>query len=418
LVQSVLLFTLGFLSAAFLALMIAPAIWGRAVALTRKRIEASVPLTLNEVQADKDQLRAEFAMSTRRLEVSVKNFKDKITQQMVEISRNREELVRLSAERDEKHQSISQLEAQANELRAEMKRQEEALHKLATEQADAAALIEVRTHELERLKLQFQETAEVSDSRKIELVARETEIGSLTDKLSEHRREQKDLRAYAREIEIENKSAQETLKQERKRHHDLEKKAERLMTQLSDREEKLDRREKEMSRLRDQLRSSTSDGLDIDKRLMTADRVRLGLEAENAELTARLASLLGNARGGDIEKAFKKLEEDRDRLKKQVVALTSQKVALENKQMEEQIALAAGWDDERRDTAVLREQINDIAAEVVRMTAALEGPNSPIHAALNSNTPAEVNGAEKDLKLPVSLADRVRALQKAASVRR
>jgi chromosome segregation ATPase len=371
LVQSVLLFTLGFLSAAFLALMVAPAIWGRAVALTRKRIEASVPLTLNEVQADKDQLRAEFAMSTRRLEVSVKNFKDKITQQMVEISRNREELVRLSAERDEKHQSISQLEAQANELRAEMKRQEEALHKLATEQADAAAVLDVRTHELERIKIQLQEAAEVSDSRKIELVARDTEIGSLTDKLSEHRREQKDLRTYAREIEVEHKAAQEALKQERKRFHDLEKKAERLMTQLSDREEKLDRREKEMARLREQLRSSSSDGHDVDKRLMNADRIRLGLEAENAELTARLASLLGNARGGDIEKAFKKLEEDRDRLKKQVVTLTSQKVALENKQMEEQIALAAGWDDERRDTAVLREQINDIAAEVVRMTAAL-----------------------------------------------
>jgi uncharacterized protein YhaN len=172
-----------------------------------------------------------------------------------------------------------------------------------------------------------------------------------------------------------------------------------------------------MARLREQLRSSSSDGHDVDKRLMNADRIRLGLEAENAELTARLASLLGNARGGDIEKAFKKLEEDRDRLKKQVVTLTSQKVALENKQMEEQIALAAGWDDERRDTAVLREQINDIAAEVVRMTAALEGPNSPIHAALNSNTPNEVNGVEKDPNAPISLADRVRALQKAASVR-
>ncbi len=416
-VQSVLLFTLGFLSAAFLALMIAPAIWGRAVALTRKRIEASVPLTLNEVQADKDQLRAEFAMSTRRLEVSVKNFKDKITQQMVEIARNREELVRLSSERDEKHQNISQLEAQGNELRAEMKRQEEALHKLATEQADVSAQLEKRTHELERTKLQFQEAAEVSDTRKIELVARETEIGSLTDKLSEHRREQKDLRTYSREIELENKAAQESLKQERKRYHDLEKKAERLMTQLSDREEKLDRREKDAARLREQLRSVTTDGHDVDKRLIDADRIRLSLEAENAELTARLASLLGNARGGDIEKAFKKLEEDRDRLKKQVAALSAKTVALEEKQMEEQIALAAGWDDERRDTAVLREQINDIAAEMVRMTAALEGPASPIHAALNSNTPADAAPEPRDPNAPLSLADRVRALQKAASVR-
>lgn len=256
----------------------------------------------------------------------------------------------------------------------------------------------------------------MADSRKIELVARETEIGSLTDKLSEHRREQKDLRTYSREIELENKAAQESLKQERKRYHDLEKKSERLMTQLSDREEKLDRREKEAARLREQLRAMTGDGQDVDKRLVDSDRARLALEAENAELTARLASLLGNARGGDIEKAFKKLEEDRDRLKKQVATLSAQKAALEDRQMEEQIALAAGWDDERRDTAVLREQINDIAAEVVRMTAALEGPNSPIHAALNSNTPGQ-DGQSRDSKLPLSLADRVRALQKAASAR-
>ena len=106
-VQSVLLFSLGFLSAAFLALMVAPAIWARAVALTKKRIEASVPLTMNEIQADKDQLRAEFAMSTRRLEVNVKQFKEKISHQMPEMSRNREELVMLTGERDEKQEAIS-----------------------------------------------------------------------------------------------------------------------------------------------------------------------------------------------------------------------------------------------------------------------------------------------------------------------
>ncbi|RWX60080.1 hypothetical protein EN780_32935, partial [Mesorhizobium sp. M4B.F.Ca.ET.089.01.1.1] len=69
-VQSILFFALGFLCAGFLALLIAPAIWRRAVALTRRRVEASMPLTLAEIQANKDQVRAEFAMSTRRLEMS------------------------------------------------------------------------------------------------------------------------------------------------------------------------------------------------------------------------------------------------------------------------------------------------------------------------------------------------------------
>ncbi len=82
-IQSILFFSLGFLCAGFLALMVAPAIWRRAVVLTRKRIEASVPLSLTEIQADKDRMRAEFAMSTRRLEMSIKQFREKAAAQVV-----------------------------------------------------------------------------------------------------------------------------------------------------------------------------------------------------------------------------------------------------------------------------------------------------------------------------------------------
>ena len=97
-IQPILFFTLGFLCAGFLALMIGPAVWRRAVNLTRRRIEASVPLTLNEIHADKDKMRAEFAMSTRRLEMSVKAFKEKAASQVMEITRSREELKRLAEE--------------------------------------------------------------------------------------------------------------------------------------------------------------------------------------------------------------------------------------------------------------------------------------------------------------------------------
>ena len=75
-------FALGLLTAGLLALMIAPAVWRRAARLTRERIERSVPLTLNEIQADKDQLRAEFAMSTRRLEMTVERLKERVRAQL------------------------------------------------------------------------------------------------------------------------------------------------------------------------------------------------------------------------------------------------------------------------------------------------------------------------------------------------
>ena len=129
-IKSILFFTLGFLCAGFLALMVAPAIWRRAAALTRKRIEASVPLSLNDIQADKDRMRAEFAMSTRRLEMSIKAFKDKASAQIIEINRNREELKRLASVRDEKNQSISELEAKAGELRGELRQREDQLQRL------------------------------------------------------------------------------------------------------------------------------------------------------------------------------------------------------------------------------------------------------------------------------------------------
>ena len=82
--QSVLFFVLGFLSAGLISLIIAPAVWRRAAFLTRKRIEASVPLTLAEIQADKDRMRAEFAMATRRLEINFKTFREKAAAQIVE----------------------------------------------------------------------------------------------------------------------------------------------------------------------------------------------------------------------------------------------------------------------------------------------------------------------------------------------
>ena len=74
--QTVLIFAFGFLAAALLALMAAPAVWRRAVYLTRKRIEAALPLSLNELNAEKDALRAEHAMAMRRMELRLKDTRE------------------------------------------------------------------------------------------------------------------------------------------------------------------------------------------------------------------------------------------------------------------------------------------------------------------------------------------------------
>jgi len=61
-------FALGVLVAGLLGLMILPALWRRAVRLSTRRIEMQTPLSMDEVLADRDLLRAEFAVAERRLE--------------------------------------------------------------------------------------------------------------------------------------------------------------------------------------------------------------------------------------------------------------------------------------------------------------------------------------------------------------
>jgi len=82
------------------------------------------------------------------------------------------------------------------------------------------------------------------------------------------------------------------------------------------------------------------------------------------------------------------------------------------------------WASERVENSLLRERINDVAAEVARLASALEGPNSPIEALLAAETSHErvstggTAAGEAGMADPSTngnLADRIRALQTHAS---
>jgi chromosome segregation ATPase len=381
LVQSVLFFVLGFLCAAFLALMIAPAIWRRAVMLTRQRVEGSMPLTLAEIQADKDRIRAEFAMSTRRLEMSVKSLREKSAEQLVEISHCREALKGLAVEQKEKERALSELQTKDEDLR----QREDQLQLLSDRLAQAERALERRALELEKLEHMYDDASFSSSSRQIELVARESELQKLADDISVLRSQRKEADRRQQEIAAESRAARDALKAEKKRTGDLDKKVERLLATLADREDKLGRREKEIARLREK---SKSEGVE------NASTVRLvGAPANQAGAAVQ---------GGDVEKAIAKLDSDRERLEATLTAL-----ARENKRLKSDLAVfeASKSDDTRRATAALREQMSDLAAQVVVLTAKLEGPESPIAKVLAA--PRQPESGER------SLADRVRALQKA-----
>jgi chromosome segregation ATPase len=409
--QSVLFFVLGFLSAGFISLIVAPAVWRRAAFLTRKRIEASVPLTLAEIQADKDRMRAEFAMATRRLEINFKTFREKAAAQIVEINRNREELKRLMSERDERHEALTRLEAQAGEVRAELRKREDQLQVLAEQLAQAEQTLEQRAEEIEKLGRMYDEATFTASNRQLELVAREGEIEKLSADMATLRSERRDMDRRNKEVATESRSAREALKTEQERALALEARIERLLATIADRDDKLDRQEREMARLRDGVKSSGATEDRVNARLVATQAEKAKVEADYSELQAKMATYLSGAKHKDMEKTLAKVSADRDLLEERLKLLTR-----ENRKLKVDIAVhertkSEDWTGERRASEMLREQMNDLAAEVVRLTAALDGPESPIAKSIRGSGAHAANGDGK----VVSLADRVRALQKAAA---
>src|SRR6266496_5091856 len=124
-VEQIMFIGIGFLIAGLLIIGFIPLVHARAVRLTMRRLEALTPLSMAEIQADKDQLRAEFAMSTRRLEMSVEQLKAKTTSQLAELGKKTDTINRMKFELGEKNATIFSLEAREKAVKEQLRATEE-----------------------------------------------------------------------------------------------------------------------------------------------------------------------------------------------------------------------------------------------------------------------------------------------------
>ena len=126
-IEPIMYLAIGFLISMLFGLMIVPLVHNRAVRLTTRRLEAATPLSMAEIQADKDQLRAEFAMSARRLEMSVDQLKSKSTSQLAGLGKKTDAINRMKLELGEKTAAIFSLEARDNDMKELLRATEEEL---------------------------------------------------------------------------------------------------------------------------------------------------------------------------------------------------------------------------------------------------------------------------------------------------
>jgi chromosome segregation ATPase len=416
-IEPIMLFGIGFLVASVVALGIIPLVHNRAVRLTMRRLEAATPLSMAEIQADKDQLRAEFAMSTRRLEMSVDQLKAKTTSQLAELGKKSDAINRLKLELGEKTAAIFALEAREKTLRDQIRATEQEYSVKTNSMREAERVLADKEADLATLTAELGERAVLTDSQRIEIVALKSQVETLKAQIERIEWDVKDTESRLTRQRSDAAAATSELGEERGRVDNIGNRVgelERHLVAQTTEAEILGRRAHELEgRLTEQgrrLAERDYEATQLRGELDHAHRIEADLRAELATIDDRHGATLDNLQA---EKA--KLE-DQLRHAEDEHARVQQEISLMRRTAE------TSWAAERMENALLRERINDIAAEVARLTVVLEGPDSPIEAMLagdNSGIRSEANGANGvnagNGGKSGTLADRIRALQSRAS---
>ena len=187
-IEPVMYFGIGFLVAALLCLLFVPLVHNRAVRLTMKRLEAATPLSIAEIRADKDQLRAEFAMSTRRLEMSVEKMKTKTTSQLAELGKKTDAINQLKKELGEKTATIFALEARDKTLREQLRATEEEFEIKSSSLREAERHLADKEAELSKLLGELGEQSLIADSQRTEISAFRTQVEAMKVSVADYER--------------------------------------------------------------------------------------------------------------------------------------------------------------------------------------------------------------------------------------
>jgi hypothetical protein len=148
-IQSAMLVALGFFTAGLIGFLLAPLYGRRSARLAAKALRATMPLSSAEIAADKDRLRANYALTIHKLEQKVEKAVYSAAKQRVEINR--------------RDAGISELEGEVERLRTALEGHENARRVLEQTIAERLPKVEFRLDEAKKLLFQ-----------------RDREIGSLT----------------------------------------------------------------------------------------------------------------------------------------------------------------------------------------------------------------------------------------------
>jgi len=170
-IEQVMIFALGFLIAGLAALAFAPVFWARAVRLSVRRLEMQLPLSMREILADRDQVRAEAAVTQRRIEIQADAVNQAHAAALAELGRRAARIALMQdhiASLRETNAGLSLDLAKLNRAHAELSVDASALTK---ELYDLDGLRDRTKNKLEALTDAHQNLLELADEQKASLAS-------------------------------------------------------------------------------------------------------------------------------------------------------------------------------------------------------------------------------------------------------
>lgn len=284
-------FALGFLVAGLMTLLFLPAFWRRALRLSMRRLQMLAPMSMEEVIAERDLLRAEFAVRERGLEQEMEALKASKAYDLAAVGRHAARVAEMDAR-------LKKAEADARDMELSLREAQKAL----AERTDLLSSTELALHEmteradrdvaqLRRLESDKEELGREKETHYGRVVAHEAKIGAMHE---ENTRLQRDIDALKEEFDRVSQEAARVpgLKRDNGR-ISMELEALRIEHQATTKErdetraelkQALERHRNEIDRLENALRVSRGEARD------NADKLEIA-RADNAMLHGAVEAL-------------------------------------------------------------------------------------------------------------------------------
>jgi chromosome segregation ATPase len=177
-IETIMLVALGFAVAALIALFLGRIAWVFALGLGKKRMQRAAPTTIAELQSDRDRLRAEYAMLSRKLELRMNDLKTKLAEQMAEVSRNRNRIDHLVSELRTRDRTINERDTEIQSLRVQ-------LAPLESELTARTASIQQLKEQLRGRNEEVQSLSQAAERLRAELTERNRQIAVMKKEIAD-----------------------------------------------------------------------------------------------------------------------------------------------------------------------------------------------------------------------------------------